>query len=83
MGLGPDQALGLLNVSEDGLGARLKVAVAVGEEAEIVLTAPGTRKAYKLLGEVRWCHDAADGTFHVGVRLRRRLAYAELSDLAR
>lgn len=82
MGLGPDLALGLLDVSEDGLGVRLKVAVAAGDEAEIVLTAPGTRKAFKLLGEVRWCHDAADGTFHVGIRLRRRLPYAELSDLA-
>jgi PilZ domain len=83
MGLGPDLAIVLLDVSEDGLGVRLKLAVTPGDEAEIVLTSPGTRKAYKLLGEVRWCRDAGDGTFLAGVQLRRRLAYADLSDLTR
>ena len=83
MGLGVDVAVGLVDVSEDGLGVRLKVAVTPGEETEIILTSPGTRKAYKLLGEVRWCRDAGDGTFLAGVRLRRRLAYVDLSDLAR
>jgi hypothetical protein len=83
MGLGPDLAMDLQDISEDGLGIRLKVAVAAGDEAEIVLTAPGTRKAFKLLGEVRWCRDAGDGSFHVGVKLRRRLAYVELTDLSR
>ena len=83
MGLGPNLAVGLLDVSEDGLGVRIKVAVEPGDEAEVVLTSPGTRKAYKLLCEVRWCRDAGDGTFLAGMRLRRRLAYAELSDLAR
>ena len=30
--------------------------------------------------EVRWCMPAGDGTFLVGVRFRRRLAYRDLSD---
>jgi PilZ domain len=83
LGLGHDLAIGLLDVSEDGLGVRLKVGMTPGDEAEIILTSPGTRKAYKVLCEVRWCRDAGDGTFLCGVRLRRRLAYVELSDLAR
>ena len=83
LGLGPDIACGLVDVAEDGLGVRLKQAVPAGQEVTIELSAPGVSKPQRFLAEVRWCQPGDDGTFRAGVRLRRRLPYAVLTDLTR
>ena len=83
LGLGPDIACGLVDVAEDGLGVRLKQSVATGQEVTIELSAPGVSKPQRFLAEVRWCRPGEDGTFRAGVRLRRRLPYAVLTDLTR
>ncbi|HEX3147758.1 MAG TPA: PilZ domain-containing protein [Gemmataceae bacterium] len=83
LGLGPDIATGLLDVSEDGLCVQLKSPIAQGSDAEIILERVGNGRAMKLIGDVRWCvGDGATG-YRAGLRLRRRLPYKELMDLAR
>jgi PilZ domain len=80
MGLGRDLAVSLIDVSEDGLRVRLTAEVKPGEEAELLVSRPGGGKALKTAAEVRWCMPAGDGTFLVGVRFRKRLAYRELTE---
>jgi PilZ domain len=82
-GLGPDLALGLTDLSEDGLGVRLKAAVRPKEECEVLLTRFAGGKPMKLHGEVRWCAAAGDGTFRAGIRFQRRLARKDLMDLTK
>jgi hypothetical protein len=82
LGLGPNLALNLIDVSEDGLGVRIKSALAAGDEVEVELSPPGVRKPYKRVGEVRWCRKADDETFLIGVRLQKRLTFTELNELA-
>jgi hypothetical protein len=81
LGLGRDLAMALVDVSEDGLRLRLREQVKPGDEAELLISRPGGGKVMKAEAEVRWCSAAGDGTFLTGVRLRRRLAYRELTDL--
>ena len=47
----------------------------------VELFLPGVSKPVKLLGEVRWCTASDGGGFQAGLRLRRRLTYAELTGL--
>jgi hypothetical protein len=82
MGLGPNLAVGLADVSEDGLGVRLKVEVRPAEECEVLLIRPGGGKPIKMHGDFRWCTPAGDGTFRAGVRFQRRLARTDLLALA-
>lgn len=83
LGLGPNLAAGLLDVSEGGAGVRLTAPAGIGEEVEVVLARPGGGRPVRGLGDVRWCQPAADGTYRAGVRLRRRLTHADLLDLCR
>ena len=83
MGLGPDLALLLIDVSEDGVGVRLKSAVELKAEVEVELLAPGFRKPLKRQGIVRWVRQLEDGTFAAGIQLHRRLSYAEVDQIAR
>jgi hypothetical protein len=78
MGLGKDLAVGLADLSEDGLGVRLHTPVRPKEECEVVLLRAGGGKPLKLHGEFRWCVPEAGGTFRVGIRLQRRLARKDL-----
>jgi hypothetical protein len=82
MGLGPNLGVALLDASEDGLGVRIKGPLVQGDEIEVELSPPGVRKTYKRLGQVRWCRDVGDGTFVIGIKLQKRLAFTELNDLA-
>jgi PilZ domain len=83
LGLGPDLATGLVDVSEDGLCVQLRAPVAQGLDAEIILERVGNGRLIKLVGDVRWCAGDGASGFKAGLRLRRRLPYKELMDLAR
>src|SRR5262245_60941625 len=78
--LGRDIAVSLVDLSEDGLRLRLTTEVKPGEEDELMISRPGGGKAMTTGAEVRWCTAAGDGTFLVGVRFRRRVAYRDLTD---
>jgi hypothetical protein len=83
LGLGPNLAVGLVDVSEDGAGVRLKAEVWVGEQVEVQLGRAGGGKMFRNAGVVRWCRPEPDGWFLVGLSLRRRLTYSDLLDLGR
>jgi Tfp pilus assembly protein PilZ len=80
-GLGPNIAVGLANVSDDGLGVRINAPIPVGLEVSVELFLPGVHKPIKLVGEVRWCSPVGDSTHQAGLRLRRRLTYSELTGM--
>ena len=82
MGMGPNVALTVLDISEAGLCFTAKADVAKGEEVEIELEGPGTRKPIKRRASVAWNVALADGNFCLGVRLDKFLSYAELQSLA-
>lgn len=82
MGLGPNLAVRIVDVTQDGLGLRLSGPVHPGDEVSVELSVPGIGKPVKVQADVRWCTNAGDGTFLAGVRLRRRLSYNEVSGLA-
>jgi c-di-GMP-binding flagellar brake protein YcgR len=81
LGLTPNLAIALVDVSEEGMGVRLTEALDPGAEVEIVLSFPIVSKSLKLLGEVCWCNSGPYETFLAGVRLRRRLTHLELAEL--
>jgi hypothetical protein len=74
-------AVGLANISDEGLGVRLNTAVPVGEEVSLELFVPGIETPVKLDADVRWCEPSKDGTFRAGLRLHRRLTVRELTGL--
>lgn len=81
MGLGPDLAAGLIDVSEDGLCVRLKAPLPVRSEAEVAFEKVGTNRPVKVLAEVRWCVTDPDGGVRAGLQFRKRLLYTQLADL--
>jgi PilZ domain len=83
LGLGPDLPAGLVDVSEDGVCVQVKAPLKPGSDAEIVLDRVGTSRPMKLVADVRWCAGDPSGGYRAGLRLRRRLPYRELMDLAR
>jgi len=81
-GLGPNLAIGLVDLTEDRLKIRLTAPVPVGEDMEVELTPPGNGRALKLRGAVATCRPARDGKASVAkVRLRHRLTFRQLADL--
>jgi hypothetical protein len=82
MGLGPNLAQALLDLSEGGVRLLLGAALAPGQEVEVSLSAPGVTRDVKRLGEVAWCIPAAPGGYCVGIRFTKRLDHATLRDLS-
>jgi hypothetical protein len=82
LGLGPNLAIGLVDVSEEGMGVKLNGPVKPGEEVEVVVSFPVASKTFKLHGVVCWCNPGPGETFVAGIRLRRRLTHAELIEFS-
>ena len=81
MGLGPNIASSLLDLSETGLRVVLKEAVTVGQEVEVNLERV-TGQTSKSSANVVWVIPATDGTFVVGLRLQKTLEYSDLQVLS-
>jgi PilZ domain len=81
MGMGPDLALALMDVSLEGARVKLKVAVCPGEQVEVALWPPGGLRSARGQAVVCWCRPAPDGTAQAGVRFRQRLTANDLSKL--
>src|SRR3954470_8826291 len=82
MGLGPNLALSLLDVSESGIRMRLKEDLPAGQQVEINLGGVGTARSAKRLATVVWSVAAADGTFCIGAQFEKFLTYADLLDIS-
>jgi hypothetical protein len=83
MGLGPDLAAGLIDLSEDGLCVRLKAPLPLKSEAEVCFEKVGSSRPIKVTAEVRWCVTDPDGGVRAGLQLRHRLPYTQLVDFSR
>jgi hypothetical protein len=81
LGLGPNVALSVYDVSETGIRLVVKSALATGQEIEMELIGPGHSRALKILAEVVWSLPIEGGNYWAGAKLRRRLTYAEFADL--
>jgi hypothetical protein len=77
----PNLATALLDVSAEGVGIRLTVSVVVGDELQVTICRTDGSSIVRSLGEVRWCRPIGGGLFAAGVRLVRRIALTELSEL--
>ena len=82
MGLGPNLAVGGVELSHDGIRVRIKDQLKRGDEVELGLTGIGCGKPMTLIADVRWCRveESDDGAtvFFLGAKFRRRLAHAEM-----
>lgn len=82
LGMSPDLALKLVDVSEGGVQVRLVTAMRAGEQVEVGLWPPGDVQSIRGPGVVCWCLPTPTGEFRVGVRLRRRLGREIVEQLA-
>ncbi len=83
LGLGPNIARAVLDVSEGGARMLVKEALQAGDEVEISLSSLSTLHDVVRVGEVVWAVPAADGSCCVGVQFHKRLDYSLLLDLSR
>ncbi len=73
-------ALTLLEASQVGISLLLCARVERGEEVAVRLEAPGAKRPVERVGTVVWAADEGLA-YRVGIQLRERLSFAELSDL--
>src|SRR4051812_35010795 len=73
MGLGPNIGLALLDVSETGVRLLLKEQLKKGQEFEIQLESAS--RSIKLIGEVIWTIQTAEGQFCTGAHLQKCIPY--------
>jgi hypothetical protein len=77
LGLGPNLALEMLDLSERGIRMRVKEPLAPHQQVEIQLSGLSHRKPVKVAAEIVWCVPAADGSCCVGAHFARGLPYAD------
>ena len=75
--LGPNFAIGLLDLSETGIRMVLREPLAMNQEVSVGLEGPHHRQPLKRGGRVMWCVETAEKTFVVGVQFEKRLPYGE------
>ncbi len=81
LGMGPDVAVELLDVSTSGAKVRVRVRVRHGDAVLVALAPPA--RAWEASGpaEVRWCMAEADGTVLAGVCFRHPLMDRQVAEL--
>jgi hypothetical protein len=82
LGLGPNIAVSILDVSETGIRLVSKRALEAGNEVEVSLEGVGQSRTTKILARVIWCAALADGNHCVGARFQKPIAYGVLQSLA-
>jgi hypothetical protein len=82
LGLGPNIAVGILDLSETGVRLMLKEDLRCGQEFEVTLQSVGNRQV-KVVAQVIWSVATADGCFCVGARFQKPIRYGDLHELSR
>jgi hypothetical protein len=82
LGLGPNVAIGFLDVSESGIRLIAKTALTPGGEVEIGLQPLGSNKPTAVAARVIWSLALADGNYCIGARFEKRLPYTFLQEIA-
>src|SRR5947207_15878033 len=80
LGLGPDLAVGLLNLSDTGVALLVSQTLRERDLVEVGLRAPGWTRPVHRLGLVVWSQPTEAGPWRVGVLFARGLGVA-LHDL--
>jgi hypothetical protein len=83
LGLGPNVAVALLDVSDAGARLTVRTPLLPGQEVEVELCGIGRGRPVKILAEVMWCVASTATEFQVGLRFRRYLTYQDLQELGR
>ena len=78
MGLCPNIATHILDISETGARLRVRERCVKGQEIELHLTSVSHRKPIRITADVIWCNEAADGEIYVGVQFRRNLPFRDV-----
>lgn len=80
--LGPNLAVGLLDLSENGVRLQVNTELGKGKEVTVTLDSVRNIKTMKRVGAVIWCVATAEpGNFTVGVRFDKRIPYADVAGL--
>ena len=82
LGLGPNVAMRLLDISECGARLLVKVQMEQQQEVELTLLPPGGAREVVRKGVVVWSVPTDDGAFCVGVCFDKRIDYSALCDLS-
>jgi hypothetical protein len=82
MGLGPNIAVSVLDVSQSGARLILKAPLKKGDEAEVILGS-GSNKPVKRQSVVVWALAMENGTHAIGFQFRKALSYAETQLVAK
>src|SRR5688500_7462579 len=82
LGLGPNLALSVVDVSETGMRLILKSPREKGQVVEINLTVPGHPRPVKLPAVIVWSVPEPGGSCRVGARFQRSLNYRDLLQIA-
>jgi hypothetical protein len=75
LGLGPNLAIRLRDISEDGVQLIIKSALAKGDVVEVCFSAPGLPGNLTREAVVAWCSGPEPDGFHIGARFRNSLGY--------
>ncbi len=78
LGLGPNIATQILDISETGARLRVREECILQQEIEIYLSSASHRKPIRMRGEVVWCVRTNDGDYCVGVQFRGNLAFRDV-----
>jgi hypothetical protein len=81
LGLGPNIAQALLDLSEGGIRLLVGTPLKTGQEVEVGLSGPSVAREITRLGEVIWSVETAGGNHCIGVQFVKRLDHATLRDL--
>jgi PilZ domain len=82
LGLGPNLAIRISNISEEGARLLLKSRLTKGEEIEISLTPPGVSRPLVFVAVVSWCVAAkGEDGFWTGSKFRPALSYSDIFNL--
>jgi hypothetical protein len=82
MGLGPNIAVSVLDLSETGIRMILKENLPLGREFEITVESQSSRP-FKVVAAIIWSVPTAEGTFCVGARFSKNLPMSALATLVR
>lgn len=67
-----------VDICEDGIGLVVREPLAAGARVDVELDPPGNQRGLAAMAEVRWAAPLADGSYRVGLRWERRIAFAEM-----
>ena len=82
LGLGPNLTLQILDISEGGLRAVVKINLASKQETEVLMSGHGLAKAIKRQATVTWSVELESGEFAVGLRFEKVLPYRDVQTLS-